>query len=101
MSNPNIAEAGRATRFAPGLKSTRDASEKGNETKAAKKKTRELARLILSSPAPLCLRSASGRLPGIQRHWIISSRRQAIRKKTFGISAPDVDIHRRAACRAD
>lgn len=36
MSNPNIAEAGRATRFAPGLKSTR-----------------ELARLILSSPAPL------------------------------------------------
>lgn len=53
MSNPNIAEAGRATRFAPGLKSTRDASEKGNETKAAKKKTRELARLILSSPAPL------------------------------------------------
>ena len=50
MSNPNIAEAGRATRFAPGLKSTRDASEKGNETKAAKKKTRELARLILSSP---------------------------------------------------
>lgn len=53
MSNPNIAEAGRATRFAPGLKSTRDASEKGNETKAAKKKTLELARLILSSPAPL------------------------------------------------
>ena len=53
MSNPNIAEAGRATRFAPGLKSTRDASEKGNETKAAKKKTREVARLILSSPAPL------------------------------------------------
>ena len=53
MSNPNIAEAGRATRFAPGLKSTRDASEKGNETKAAKKKTRELARLILSSLAPL------------------------------------------------
>lgn len=53
MSNPNIAEAGRATRFAPGLKSTRDASEKGNETKAAKKKTRELARLILSSPTPL------------------------------------------------
>ena len=53
MSNPNIAEAGRATRFAPSLKSTRDASEKGNETKAAKKKTRELARLILSSPAPL------------------------------------------------
>lgn len=53
MSNPNIAEAGRATRFAPGLKSTRDASEKGNETKTAKKKTRELARLILSSPAPL------------------------------------------------
>lgn len=49
MSNPNIAEAGRATRFAPGLKSTRDASEKGNETKTAKKK----ARLILSSPAPL------------------------------------------------
>lgn len=53
MSNPNIAEAGRATRFAPGLKSMREASEKGNETKAAKKKTRELARLILSSPAPL------------------------------------------------
>lgn len=49
MSNPNIAEAGRATRFAPGLKSTREASAKGNREKAARK----TARLILSSPAPL------------------------------------------------
>ena len=32
MSNPNIAEAGRAPRFAPGLKSTRDASEKAEIT---------------------------------------------------------------------
>ena len=53
MSNPNIAEAGRATRFAPGLKSTREASAKGNREKAARKTARELARLILSSPAPL------------------------------------------------
>ena len=53
MSNPNIAEAGRATRFAPGLKSTREASDKGNREKAARKTARELARLILSSPAPL------------------------------------------------
>lgn len=53
MSNPSIAEAGRATRFAPGLKSTREASAKGNREKATRKTARELARLILSSPAPL------------------------------------------------
>ena len=35
------------------MKSTREASAKGNREKAARKTARELARLILSSPAPL------------------------------------------------